>query len=259
MRWVNTGYSISFRCRTAVVLDSAGILFFTTGANANCALIVFICYHIVGMWKSLLACQPLCPTWVCHLLMCHCRQSGTSVTRVGACTQTGPATAETQPGAWIGLQLLPKITGSYCPDDSNRHPTGVWMVTCFWFFPPAHWKSRFYSNAFKNIWTLAWPCHCGLLIVPSLFQISDPSLLHIMSQWAAEICQGSDLPVCAPEHPLWITEWEGRALCSSLTCVLLLCLPWYLSCYQCCVHTNCKSLFQANIQISTLRLILMQI
>lgn len=114
----------------------SGILFFTTGANANCALTVFICYHIVGMWKSLLACQPLCPTWVCHLLMCHCRQSGISVTRVGACTQTGPATAETQPGAWIGLQLLPKTTGPYCPDDSNRHPTGVWMVTCFWFFPP---------------------------------------------------------------------------------------------------------------------------
>lgn len=35
MRWVNTGYSISFRCRTAVVADNAGILFFTIDANVT--------------------------------------------------------------------------------------------------------------------------------------------------------------------------------------------------------------------------------
>lgn len=133
MRWVNTGYSISFRCWTAVVLDSAGILFFTTGANANCALIVFIFCHIVGMWKRLLACQPLCPTWLCHLLKCQCRHSGASATGVGACTQAGPATADSQPGGWTGLQPLPKTIGPYCPDHSNRHVTDR---HCFWFFPP---------------------------------------------------------------------------------------------------------------------------
>lgn len=136
MRWVSTGYSISFRCWTAVVLDSAGILFFTTGANANRALVVFIFYHIVGVWKGSLGCQPLCPTWLCHLLMCNCRQAGASVTRVGACTQTGPAPAGNQPGAWIGLQPLPKTTGPHCPDDSNRHMAEVWMGTWFCFLPP---------------------------------------------------------------------------------------------------------------------------
>lgn len=130
MRWVSTGCSISFRCWTAVVLDSAGVLFFTTGANANRALIVFIFYHIVGVWKSPLGCQPSCPTWLCHLLMCNCRQ----VTRVGACTQTGPAPADNQPAAWVGLQPLPKTTGPRCPDDSNRHMTEVWVFV--FYYPP---------------------------------------------------------------------------------------------------------------------------
>lgn len=142
---------------------------------------------------------------------------------------------------------------NWAPASSKNH----WALLSWWFqqapdrgmngylflVSSPHWKNRFYSNAFKNIWTLSWPSHCGLLIVPSLFQISDPSLLHIMSQWAAEICQGSDLPVCVPEHPLWITEWEGRALCSSLTCVLHLCLSWYLSCHQCYVFIQTVKVF----------------
>lgn len=254
MRWVNTGYSISFRCWTAVVLDSAGILFFTTGANANCALIVFICYHIVGMWKSLLACQPLCPTWLCHLLMCHCRQSGTSVTTVGACTQTGPATADSQPGAWTGLFQKPLGPLSWW---FQQAVTEVWMVTWFWFFTPHSQKNRFYSKAFKNIWTLPWPC--GLLIVPSLFQISDPTPLHIMSVSSRDFSGIRFVYVCSRTSPVNHRMGGEGPLFSPYLCAAPVpaLVPVLSSVLR--VHANCKSLFQGNIQISTLRLILMQI
>lgn len=74
MRWVNTGYSISFRCGTAVAVDNAGILFFVIDANVNRVLIVYIVYHIVGVWRRLLASQPSCPTCVCNFLTGNYRQ-----------------------------------------------------------------------------------------------------------------------------------------------------------------------------------------
>jgi len=49
MRWVNAGYSISFRCRTAVEVDNTSILFFTIDANVNWFLTVYIFFSIVGM------------------------------------------------------------------------------------------------------------------------------------------------------------------------------------------------------------------
>lgn len=143
-----------------------------------------------------------------------------------------------QPGASAGLQPLPKTIGPCCPDGSYRHMTEVWMVTCLcFFFSP--WKSRFYSDLFKNIWTLSWPCHCGMLIVPSLFQISDPSLLYIMSVSSRDLLGIRIACVCS-RTSLGNHKWEGRTLCSSLSCVLLLwgCLPWYLSCHQCYMFTE---------------------
>lgn len=162
MRWLNTGYSISFRCRTAVVLDNAGILFFTTGANADCALIVFIFYHIVGMWKSLLACQPSCPTWLCHLLMCNCRQT---VRSLG--DQWGSLHTDCPSRCWHPAELVAELGPSLFPEPLGHIvlmiPTGTWQryewLPVFVFSPP--WKSRFYSNAFKTSGLCADPVTVG--------------------------------------------------------------------------------------------------
>lgn len=182
--------------------------------------------------KDCWPCQPLCPSWLCHLLMCNCRQSE-------------PRWPEWEPAsAWPSRCCQPAWCLSWAPAPSKNH----WALLSWWFlqthdrgmnsylvlvfFSP--WKSRFYSDLFKNIWTLSWPCHCGMLIVPSLFQISDPSLLHIMSVSSRDLLGIRIACVCS-RTSLGNHKWEGRTLCSSLSCALLLwgCLPWYLSCHQC--------------------------
>lgn len=113
MRWVNTGYSISFRCRTAVVVDGAGILFFTISADANWFLIVYIFYPIAGMWKRLVACQPFCPTCLRNFLRAVADSKwGRLVTSARACVRIFPATADSRPGGWVWLQPLSKAHGA---------------------------------------------------------------------------------------------------------------------------------------------------
>lgn len=183
MRWVNTGYSISFRCGTAVAVDNAGILFFVIDANVNRVLIVYIVYHIVGVWRRLLASQPSCPTCACTFLMSKYRQWIRSLVL---------SMRFAQPWAEFGRSRSLKPLGRVVLIIS-----AAVRQRCRWL-PVVFWKCRFYSNAFMNIWTLPWPRHCGLLIVPSPFQMSDPSLLHIPSDastdllwlWVAYVYQG---------------------------------------------------------------------
>lgn len=88
------------------------------------------------------------------------------------------------------------------------------------------WKCRFYSNAFMNIWALSWPCHRGLLIVLSLFQMNDPSLLHITSDNSKDCCGTEWLMYINRKSPM-NHEHKGMTLCTFHRCVSLLwnCMP----------------------------------
>lgn len=124
MRWVNTGYSISFRCRTAVVVDSAGILFFTIDANADWFLIVYI-YSILlqecekDYWPASPAVPPAHATFWCAVAD---SKSGSLVTRARARAQIFPAAADSRPAGGVWLQSL-----------SGAHRA----ILSSWWFQPA--------------------------------------------------------------------------------------------------------------------------
>lgn len=200
MRWVNTGYSISFWCRTAVVVDNAGILFFTMDTNADWVLVVYIVYHVAGMWKRLWIWQPFCPT-------CSYSQYIMKLGDQCESLHTDLPSHCWQPGLWLNLAVA-----------SFRNPLGcVVMIisagvqqTSTWSSFP--WKYGFCSDAFMDNWTLCWPCH------------QSCSLFHVLSKWAvpacctpclilAWVCCGTNLPARVMGSLPWIAVWRGDTMC----------------------------------------------